>query len=352
MSRNPRVALTVPLNERTVMPQPLLAVHGGAGSVPKRLLTRAGRRPYEVGLLAALRAGQSLLLRGASAGTAVIAAVKVLEDCPVFNAGRGSVLCRDGSIELSASFMDGTSGAAGGLAGARRTRNPIVTAAAIGRHPHAGLFGEAADHYTEEIGQALVAPAALETPARRAQWERLQTSQALALDHAEPESLPGKGGTVGAVALDRRGGLAAGTSTGGMVNQWPGRVSDSALIGAGTWVVSGVGTRGLHTPSSAACAISATGTGDAFVRVAFARRLADLLELGDCSPEQAADRALAEVAALGGEGGALVLTPQTLIMPFTSPHMFRGWCQGSAAPQLAIEPQQANRVLLHRKKTL
>lgn len=303
-----------------------LAVHGGAGRLSKRRTSYPGRRPYERALAEALWAGQSVLLRGRSAVSAVAAAVRVLEDCPLLNAAHGAVLCADGSIELSASVMKGRDLAAGAMVGLKRTKNPVLAAQAFLKHSHGLIFGEQADAYSEQIGLEMVENEYFYTDARRKQWrKRRKRGAKVALDHSDDDD--DVQGTVGAIALDRRGNLAAATSTGGLVNQLPGRVGDSPIVGAGTWADNRV------------CAVSATGKGDVFARMAFSRHVADLVELTGASIETAGRRALDEVKRIGGEGGCIIMNRQgEIACPFNSRQMLRGWVTEAGPAVVAMLP--------------
>jgi isoaspartyl peptidase/L-asparaginase-like protein (Ntn-hydrolase superfamily) len=300
----------------------VLAVHGGAGRLPPALLEPAGRRAYEAAVGLALARGREILLAGGSALDAVTRAVVALEDEPLFNAGRGSVLCADGTVQCCASVMSGDTQEVGAVSGLRRTRNPVLAARALLGHHHGLLFGAAGDAYAEAAGLAMEPAGFFVTPFRRTQWERMRDAGQVVLDHdGEDESLHG---TVGAVALDRAGRLAAATSTGGLVNQLPGRVGDTPIVGAGTW-------------ADASCAVSATGKGEAFARVAFARRVADLIELAGLDPEAAARRTLRDVERVGGSGGCLVACASGRVaIRFDTPHMPRGWVVGDGAPRVAL----------------
>jgi beta-aspartyl-peptidase (threonine type) len=299
--------------------EPVLAVHGGAGRLPASRLEPAARAGYEAGLHDALAAGWQVLRAGGPATGAVVAAVCVLEDAPLFNAGRGSELCADGGVELSASLMRGADRAAGAVAVVRGLKNPIEGAHALLEHPHVLLVGPAADVFAREAGCAHVAPDYFVTSDRLREWQRRRDLDA---------EQTGTGGTVGAVARDAHGELAAATSTGGVSGQLPGRVGDSPVIGAGTWA------------DSRTCAVSATGLGESFVRATFARRVADLMELACIDVDEASARALDEVGRLGGRGGCVVLSAHgRLALPFTTPHMLRGWQRGDADPRVAILPE-------------
>jgi beta-aspartyl-peptidase (threonine type) len=209
----------------------VLAVHGGAGRLARTNRGHPKRLVYENGLKEALQAGYAVLRKAGSSLNAVTKAVSVLEDIEVFNAGLGAALCADGSVELSASIMSGKDLSVGAMVGLSRAKNPICAARTIMGHAHGLLFGHHADAYAEAKGLDMVQPDYFFTRERLRQWEKYKASKKIALDHDEDSAH----GTVGAVALDRRGNLAAATSTGGLVNQLPGRVGDTPVIGAGTW---------------------------------------------------------------------------------------------------------------------
>ncbi len=304
------------------MTQIVLAVHGGAGNLTRKQLEYPGRRGYERGLADALRSGQRVLLKGGSALNAVTEAIVILEDNDLFNAGKGAVLCADGSIELSAAIMKGNDRTAGAMVGLKRTKNPIRAARSIMGHAHSLLFGVGADDYAQSKGLDMVPADYFSTPFRRRQWQKLKSKSNAVLDHSDDQAATG---TVGAVARDRRGNLATATSTGGMVNQTPGRIGDTPIIGAGSWA------------DNNTCAISATGTGEAFARNVFARRVADLVEIGGLAPLAAAERTLDDIRRDKGVGGCILVDAQGgLALPFNTPHMFRGWLVGDAPPQVAI----------------
>ncbi|MDX1483572.1 MAG: isoaspartyl peptidase/L-asparaginase [Alphaproteobacteria bacterium] len=265
-----------------------IAVHGGAdsphpGEGPPG--TAAERR---AALLAALERGRAVLEAGGAAVEAAIGAVTALEDCPLFNAGRGSAFAADGGIEMDASAMDGASGRAGGVTTVRTVRNPILAARAVmAESAQALLCAAGAEAFAAAHGLAMKENAWFATAHRRAQLDRARARTA-----AAPGASP-KTGTVGCVARDRAGNLAAATSTGGYTNKPPGRVSDSAVIGAGTWAENGV------------CAISCTGTGDLFIRDATARAIAALVQYGGMDLAAASGEALGRIAANGGFGGVI-----------------------------------------------
>ncbi len=306
-----------------------LAIHAGAGAVPADRLKGSSRRAYEEALSASLKIGQAILLDGGTSVEAVTQAVVELENREDFNAGRGAALCADGTAELDACVVNGTNRTAGAVAGLVETRNPILAAQALMGTPHWFLHGPAGDQFARATSLESADQTYFVTQDRQRQLASYSGSTASGMDHgpgltAEAEA---PGGTVGAVARDANGGLAAATSTGGMVNQPPGRIGDTPLLGAGSWADDNF------------CAISATGTGEAFMRAGFAHRVADLIELADYDCESAAQRALDEVAALDGMGGCIVVDHRgQLALPFNSKQMFRGWVTSSEPPYIAILP--------------
>ncbi len=280
----------------------MLVIHAGAGPRSAAAGERAGE--HRAALRAALTRGRAVLEGGGGAIEAVEAAVAYMEDAAdFFNAGRGSALCADGTVEMSAAVMRGRDRAAGAVAGIRRTRQPILAARAVlERSPHVLLAGPAGDELAAAAGLEQCDPGYFVTDRQR---ERLRAG---GTDFAR--------GTVGAVCHDGDGQLAAATSTGGRRGQAPGRVGDTPLIGAGTWADGGV-------------AVSCTGDGEEFIRAGAARQLA-LLHASGLPLVQAADRALADVAALGGRGGLIAVDRDgDAVMPFTAAGMNRGvWRAG------------------------
>ena len=289
-----------------------LVVHGGAGTMTADSLSEAQQSVFHAGLAAALAAGQAVLEAGGSAVDGVEAAVRVLEDDPGFNAGRGAVFTAEGRNELDAAIMDGATHAAGAVAGVTRTKNPVSLARAVMEHsPHVLLARDGADIFAIEQGLEQVEPAWFRTEER---WQQLQAMKAAA---ARGESLFDtnlKYGTVGAVARDRAGHLAAATSTGGLTGKRWGRIGDSPLIGAGTWA------------DDRSCAISATGSGEFFIRTAAAHEIgARIRMLGD-SPQHAAESVVGgELKDMGGDGGVIFVGADgSLGWSFNTPGMFRG----------------------------
>jgi beta-aspartyl-peptidase (threonine type) len=297
-----------------------IAVHGGAGTILRENLTEAMRGEYEAGLGAALDAGARLLAEGGNALDAVAATVVLLEDDPHFNAGRGATFTFDGKIELDAAIMDGRTRAAGAVAGVTRERNPVLIARAVMEHsPHVFLAGAGAERFAREQGFEPVDPAWFETAERRRQFEEFRQRKSGWFDGSV------KYGTVGAVARDRQGHVAAATSTGGLTgNRW-GRVGDSPVIGAGTYA------------DDRACAVSATGAGEYFIRTAAAKAIADRMVLLGESAQAAADAVIAEIGELGGEGGVIVAAADGgTAFALNTAGMYRGRADSEGMRETAI----------------
>ena len=286
-----------------------LVVHGGAGVIARDRISADEEKAIRAALNLALDAGESILAGGGSALDAVEAAVRVLEDDPHFNAGRGSVFTYEGRIEMDASIMDGRDRNAGAVTGVTATRSPIALARAVmEKSPHVFLSGEGADLFSREQGLEQVPPAWFETGERRRQLDELR-----ARPEAEHFDVHLKYGTVGAVALDRQGHVAAATSTGGLTGKRWGRIGDSPIIGAGCYA------------DDRGCAVSGTGAGEFFIRVGVAHAISDAVRIGHDSAQAAADAAIADVAALGGSGGVIVVTPAGEgVFSFNTPGMYRG----------------------------
>ena len=283
-----------------------LVVHGGAGSVRMGRLSPDQEQAARAGLEAALAAGASILENREAAIDAVEAAVRVLEEDSSYNAGRGSVLTASGCIELDAAIMDGRTRAAGAVAGLRTTRAPITLARTLlNEGPHVFLSGKGADEFARDHGLEQVPNSWFEIPERRRQLEEL-----LAEGGFDDEI---KYGTVGAVAVDVDGHVAVATSTGGLTAKRWGRVGDSPLIGAGTYA------------DDRSAAVSATGSGEYFIRAVAAHQLAERVRLGGQSLQQALDAVLADIASLGGKGGLIAVAPDgEAAWGFTTLSMFRG----------------------------
>jgi len=299
-----------------------IAVHGGAGRIERGRVSLERDAELRDAVARVLRSGREQLERGARSLDVVQAAVAALEDDPLFNAGRGSALTSDGSVEMDAALMDGATRAAGAVACVRGIRNPIALAREIlDDARHVLLAGEGAERFARERGVASAAESWLVTEERRAELASARAGGRVSLDRDEP----GANGTVGAVARDARGHLAAATSTGGMTNQRPGRIGDSPILGAGTWA------------DDASCAVSATGHGEVFLRAAFAHEVDAALRLGGLSLRAACAHALARVAALGGSGGCIALAATGApIAAFNTRGMVRGWAEAGAEPALSL----------------
>jgi beta-aspartyl-peptidase (threonine type) len=295
----------------------VLAVHGGAGTISRDETSRSRAASYHDGLRRGLAAGRDVLAAGGSAVEAVTEAVAKLEDDPLFNAGRGSVFTRAGTQEMDACVMDGTERRAGAVAGICGPRNPVRAARAVmERSRHVLLIGEGALAFCRENGVAFCEAGYFHTEARRRELQR-------ALEH--PGGEPPQYGTVGAVARDRRGNLAAATSTGGMTGKAPGRVGDTPVIGAGTYA------------ENATCAVSATGHGEFFIRHAAAFAIAARLRYAGQSLDQAARGVIDELMAAGGSGGvAAVDCDGALALPFSTAGMYRGYVRDGMAIHTAI----------------
>jgi L-asparaginase / beta-aspartyl-peptidase len=285
-----------------------IAVHGGAGTLAPADLTPENERAYRAGLECALRAGFAVLDAGGPSLDAVVAAVQVLEDDPLFNAGRGAVVAASGQHELDASVMDGRDLRAGAVTGVRHVRSPIALARLVMEHsPHVMLAGAGAEEFALEQGLAPVPNTHFATERRRRELERFLQGEL----EAGRESLMG---TVGAVARDSSGNLAAATSTGGMTGKKWGRVGDSPIIGAGTYA------------ANDCCAVSATGHGEFFIRAAVAHEIASLMRYRGLDVIEAAeDVVMRQLVRLGGSGGVIAVGRDGRIaMPFNSEGMLRG----------------------------
>ncbi|HEY7805746.1 MAG TPA: isoaspartyl peptidase/L-asparaginase [Croceibacterium sp.] len=297
-----------------------IAIHGGAGTILRENLADAQRRAYEVGLAAALDAGANLLAEGGSALDAVAAAVVLLEDDPLFNAGRGATFTFEGGIELDAAIMDGRDRAAGAVAAVTTVRNPLLLARAVMEHsPHVFLAGAGAEQFAREQGFEPVDPSWFETPERRRQLEEFRARKSGWFDSSV------KYGTVGAVARDTQAHVAAATSTGGLTGKRWGRIGDSPLIGAGTYA------------DDRACAVSATGAGEYFIRTGAAKAIADRVCLLGEGLQEAADAVIAEVGALGGDGGVIVAGADGgTAFALNTAGMYRGRADSEGRREIAI----------------
>jgi isoaspartyl peptidase/L-asparaginase-like protein (Ntn-hydrolase superfamily) len=304
-------------------PRTAIAIHGGAGTISRERLKPRMEARYRAALREALRAGHDVLDRGGTSLDAVTAAVVALEDCPLFNAGHGAVFNAIGEHELDAAVMDGGERRAGAVTCVRTTRNPVLAARAVmEKTRHVMLAGQAADRFAEEIGLAVVPHDYYSTDARRLSLERLQRAERD--ERRTPTTAADQHGTVGAVALDAAGNLAAATSTGGFTNKMPGRVGDSPVIGAGTYA------------DNETCAVSGTGSGEHFMRAVLAHTVSARIRYLGESLTVAARKALREVEKLGGNGGLVAVDAKGCIaMPFNTEGMYRGCV--SAAGEWMVE---------------
>jgi L-asparaginase / beta-aspartyl-peptidase len=303
-----------------------IAIHGGAGGVPAELLNKDKGAAYLNSLAAAVDAGFALLDRGGSSMDAVTTAVRMLEDEPLFNAGRGAALTREGWAELDAAVMDGKDQRAGAVASVRHVKNPIDLARRImEKSRHVLLVSTGAEEFALEEGIPLVANTYFRTDARRFQLAAEQQGRAVS-DLMPAAAVIGSQGTVGAVACDKHGNLAAATSTGGMTNKRQGRVGDSPIIGAGTYAKNGV------------CAVSATGHGEYFIRAVAAHHIASAVEYRDMTLAAAVRELIhTRIPALGGGGGVITCGSRgEIVMDFNTEGMFRAARDSTGRREIAI----------------
>jgi len=322
-------------------PSPIVAIHGGAGTILREAMNTEAEAQYRAELTAILRAAQSVLADGGSALDAVSVAVRLLEDCPLFNAGRGAVYTAEGRHELDAAIMDGATLAAGAVCCVTRVRNPVLAARRVMEaSEHVMFAGAGADAFASAHGLEMVEPGYFDTPFRHAQWVKARDAAGTMLDHdaatfafgdgvpREPEPLDPdrKHGTVGAVALDGRGHLAAATSTGGITNRQPGRVGDTPIIGAGCYA------------DDATCAVSSTGTGEMFIRLATAHDVAAQIAYRGVSLGEAAyDVVMNKLPRIAGRGGIVAVDAHgNVAMPFNTEGMYRGYARVGETPVTAI----------------
>jgi beta-aspartyl-peptidase (threonine type) len=303
-----------------------LAIHGGAGTLRRGAMNAERAAVYHAGMMRALEAGRDILTLGGSALDAVTAAVVALEDDPLFNAGRGAVFTAAGTQEMDAAVMDGHERQAGAVAGICGPKNPVLAARAVMEHsPHVLLIGEGALAFCREQGVAFAEPDYFHTESR---WQALQRTLDLqrgGLVDEEEADESRRHGTVGAVARDRHGNLAAATSTGGMTGKLPGRVGDSPIVGAGTYA------------DNATCAVSATGHGEFFIRFGAAHEIASRIRHGGRSLAVAARDVIDELGRIGGSGGLVAVSRDgELALPFNCSGMYRGYVEADGIVYTAI----------------
>jgi len=287
-----------------------IAIHGGAGTILKSLMTEDRELAYKSGLENALNCGYEILEKGGSSLDAVEAAVKSLENCPLFNAGKGAVFNHDGKQEMDASIMDGTTLNAGAVASVRNVKNPVALARAImDKSEHVFMCKEGAEQFAKSVGIEFAEDAYFFDAFRFEQYQQALKEDRISLDHSEGK----KFGTVGAVALDQHGHLTAATSTGGMTNKKFGRIGDSSIIGAGTYA------------NDATCAISCTGHGELFIRSVVAYDISCLMEYKGLSLAAACELVVQDkLVKIGGEGGLIAIDKMgNICLPFNSEGMYR-----------------------------
>ncbi len=332
-----RYLLELPRIDTGVRPmsKPVIAIHGGAGAITRAALSAEKEQDYIQALSDIVAAGQAILAAGGSALDAVTEAVRLLEECPLFNAGKGSASTHQGTHELDACVMDGRTCDAGAVAGVSRIRNPVLAARTVLENSTHVLFGgEGAERFAANHGLEMVDPDFFFTQERFDQLHRAQAEQGrVLLDHDGAAALSGdpldpdrKFGTVGAVALDALGNLAAATSTGGMTNKAAGRIGDTPIIGAGCYA------------NNATVAVSSTGTGEIFMRTVAAYDVSALIEYAGLTLQQACDKVVMEkLLALGGSGGLIAIDRfGNVALPFNSEGMYRGFGYVGDAPSVGI----------------
>jgi beta-aspartyl-peptidase (threonine type) len=313
----------------------VLVIHGGAGTILKKNMTPENEKEHQLALQQALQEGYDLLKQGGSALDAVEKAVKILEDNPLFNAGRGSVFTNEGKNELDASIMDGKTLAAGAVAGVTNIKNPISAARVVmEKSGHVMMVGKGAEKFAALHSLELVDPKYFYTEERWKSFLRVRSTDpdSVELDHGNkssnvlPVNLDAKFGTVGAVALDMYGNLAAATSTGGMTNKKYGRIGDSPIIGAGTYA------------DNNTCAVSCTGWGEYFIRLVVAKTVCDMMAYKKATLEDAAyEIIMKKLPDLGGDGGLIAVDKDgNITMPFNTEGMYRGYIKSDGKAVVKI----------------
>jgi len=302
-----------------------MAIHGGAGTLVKGLMTAQLEDTYKAALETALNAGYAILETGGTALDAVERAVKLLEDTPLFNAGKGSVFTAEGTHEMDAAIMDGSNLKAGAVSLVTGIKNPVALARDIMDHSyHVFLAGEGAMTFAKSRGHEILEPNYFYDEVRYQQWQGIKDSDQFQLDHSVKKD--GKFGTVGAVACDQHGNTAAATSTGGMTNKKWGRVGDSPMIGAGTYA------------NNATCAVSCTGSGEYFIRGVVAYDVSCLMEYKGLTLQEAAAEVIQNrILKIGGDGGLIAVDAQgNIAMPFNTEGMYRAFRTSEGASEILI----------------
>ena len=331
-----------------------LVIHGGAGTITRANMTPEKEKAYRQALDTALQNGYTVLKKGGTSLKAVEAAIMVLENSPLFNAGKGAVFTNEGKNELDDAVMDGKNLTAGAIAGVTTIKNPIQAAIAVmEKSPHVLMVGKGAEQFAKEKGIQIVEPDYFYTETRYKALQEAKKEEKIELDHSEKnrkqvQEKPKTGflnkedliftegkkyGTVGCVALDKFGNLAAGTSTGGMTNKKYGRVGDAPIIGAGTYA------------NNATCAVSATGHGEFFIRSVVAYDISALMEYKGLSVKDAADEVvMKKLVERGGEGGVIALDKNgNIAMPFNSEGMYRGYIKSDGSTKIMIYKDEADK---------
>lgn len=327
----------------------VLVIHGGAGTILKSQMSPEKEKQYTEALTTALEKGYDILKNGGSAIDAVEVSVRSMEDNPLFNAGKGAVFTNEGKNELDAAIMNGQNLAAGSVAGVTTIRNPITAARAVmEKSPHVMMAGEGAEKFAAQNGLEIVDPSYFYTIdrwtglksvkerdslANKKEAEAIADSVKKVFDDSKPassirqkENHDDKYGTVGAVALDRNGNLAAATSTGGMTNKKFGRIGDAPIIGAGTYA------------NNKTAAISGTGWGEYYIRLVLAKTISDMMEFGNFSLQRAADElVIKRLPELGGDGGIIAVDKNgNIAMPFCTEGMYRGYVKSDGVKVVKI----------------
>lgn len=305
-----------------------LVLHGGAGTITRESMTPETEAEYRAKLQEALKTGYAILAAGGTSLDAVESTIRVMEDSPLFNAGKGAVFTHNGRNELDASIMDGKSKQAGAVASVTIIRNPISAARAVmEKSPHVMMAGDGANLFATSVGLEVVDPSYFWTERRWKQLQQRLMKQREFGSEFKPaaDSKDDKKGTVGVVAVDQHGNIAAGTSTGGMTDKRFGRVGDSPIIGAGTYA------------DNATCGVSGTGAGEYFIRLSVARDIAALMEYKDLSVGEASRKVIAKLTDLGGTGGVIAMDRNgNIAMEFNTEGMYRGWIREDGKPHVEI----------------
>lgn len=307
-----------------------LVIHGGAGTILKTNMTPELEKAYTDKLNEALKAGYDTLSKGGTSLDAIVVSIKILEDSPLFNAGKGSVFTADGKNEMDAAIMDGKTLKAGSVAGIRTIKNPITAARCVmEKSPHVMMVGSGAEKFAKTCKCDTANADYFFEQKRWDQLQKIKNEEKTKLDHGslKPTEYPDqKFGTVGVAALDRYGNIAAGTSTGGMTNKKYGRVGDAPIIGAGTYA------------NNKTCAISCTGHGEFFIRATVAHDVSALMEYKGMSLEKAAEEVInKKLKEMGGEGGLIGIDAKgNITMPFNSAGMYRGYMKSDGKKEILI----------------